>query len=158
MEMRKCKAELDSPDTDWPISWSICRQPGVPPDLASFLWKVMLNILPTQERLHRMKISEVADCKQCSKPGTLQHELIDCDFNMGVGHLLLTCVQEHLSPCTAAKLLRLELGNLSENKKLPFIILIANTLRHLWLQKTSLSWVRTYQVRAEIEHTLRLYT
>ena len=28
MEMRKCKAELDSTDTDWPISWSICRQPA----------------------------------------------------------------------------------------------------------------------------------
>ena len=47
-EMRKCKAELDSPDTDWPISWSICRQPGIPTDLAFFLWKVMLHLLPTQ--------------------------------------------------------------------------------------------------------------
>ena len=75
---------------------------------------------------------------------------------MGVGHLLLTCLQEHLSPCTAAKLLRLELGNLSEDKKLPFIILIATTLRHLWLQRTSLSRVRTYQVRAEIEQTINL--
>ena len=82
-EMRKCKSELDSPDTDWPISWSICRQPGVPPDLASFLWKVMLNILPTQARLLRLRISETADCKHCTEPGTLQHELIDCDFNMG---------------------------------------------------------------------------
>ena len=138
------------------FSCSICRQPGVPPDLASFLWKVMLNILPTQERLQRLRISEVADCKHCTEPGTLQHELIDCDFNMRVGNLLLTCLQQHLPHCTAAEMLRLEIGHLPEDMKLPFAILIATTLRHLWLQRASSSRVRTYQVRAELEQTINL--
>ena len=33
-----CRAELASPTTDWSLSWQACRQPGVPPDLASFLF------------------------------------------------------------------------------------------------------------------------
>ena len=157
MEMRKCKAELDSPNTDWPISWSLCRQPGLHPELASFMWKLMLNLLPTQERLHRMRISEAAECKQCStESGTLQHELMDCEFNQGVGHLLLSCLQEHLPVITASQLLRLELGNLPDDKKLPCTILIATTLKYLWMRRTSLSRVRAYQVRAELEQTINL--
>ena len=36
-----------------------------------------------------MKISVIADCKHCpAGPATLQHELIDCDFNVGVGYKL----------------------------------------------------------------------
>ena len=153
---RKCKPEIENPDTDWPVSWSLCRQKGVPPDLASFLWKLLLNILPTQERLPRMKISVIADCKHCPAPGTLQHELIDCDFNVGVGHKLLSSVQVDSPNCTASQLIRLEIGDIPDDKKLPTIILIATTLRHLWLKRTSSSRVQAYQVRAELEQTINM--
>ena len=33
-----CRAERASPTTDWTRCWSACRQPGIPPDLASFMW------------------------------------------------------------------------------------------------------------------------
>ena len=154
--MIKCKTELDNPDTDWPMSWSLCRQPGVPPDLASFLWKLLLNLLPTQVRLQRMRISELGNCKHCPVPGTLQHELIDCDYNAGVGHALMTSIQIDSPGCTASQLLRLDFGNISEDKKLPTIILVATTLRHLWLKRASPSRVQAYQVRAELEQTINL--
>ena len=154
--MRKCRAELDSPATDWPTSWSICRQPGVPPDLASFLWKMLLNLLPTQQRLQRMRISETPACKYCPEPGTLQHELLDCEHNMGVGKQLLTCLNQYLPRTSAAHLLRLEIGELPEDKLLPFTILIATTLSHLWKQRTSTTRIRLYNIRAEIEQTINL--
>ena len=69
-EMKKCKAELASPSTDWTLSWSLCRQSGVPPDLASFLWKMLLNILTTQERVHKTGASPTPMCKHCSQTGT----------------------------------------------------------------------------------------
>ena len=154
--LRKCRAELDSPATDWPISWSICRQPGVPPDLASFLWKMLLNLLPTQLRLQRMRISDTPACKYCREPGTLQHELLDCEHNMGVGQQLLTCLHQYLPSASTAHLLRLEIGELPEDKLLPFTILIAITLSHLWKQRTSSTRIRLYQIRAEIEQTINL--
>ena len=36
-EFLPCKAELASPTTDWELSWFLCRQQGLPPDLSSFL-------------------------------------------------------------------------------------------------------------------------
>ena len=42
------RAELDSPTTDWSLSWAACRQTGISPQLASFLWRMMHSLLPTQ--------------------------------------------------------------------------------------------------------------
>ena len=103
-----------------------------------------------------MKISAISDFKQCPAPGTLQHELIDCVFNVGVGHKLLTSVQANSPYCTASQLLRLELGDIPEDKKLPTIILIATILRHLWLKRVASSRVQAYQVRAELEQTINM--
>ena len=38
-----CRVETASPTTDWSRCWAACRQKGVPPDLASFLWLMMLS-------------------------------------------------------------------------------------------------------------------
>ena len=64
-EFRPCRAELASPTTDWSPSWSLCRQHGIPPDLSSFLWKMLLDLLCTQERLHKMVASPSPLCKLC---------------------------------------------------------------------------------------------
>jgi hypothetical protein len=50
-EFRPCRAELASPTTDWELSWTLCRQQGMAPDLSSFLWKMLLDLLCTQQRL-----------------------------------------------------------------------------------------------------------
>ena len=55
-----CRAELVNPTTDWSLSWAACRQPGVPPELASFLWRMMLNLLCTQAKLLSLPL---ARCK-----------------------------------------------------------------------------------------------
>ena len=62
-QFRPCRSEQASPTTDWTLSWSLCRQPGLPPDMASFLWKMLHNLLGTQERLHRLGSSPSALCK-----------------------------------------------------------------------------------------------
>ena len=44
-----CKVERASPDTDWKPA----RLPGLGPENLSFLLKLLHDILPTQERVHR---------------------------------------------------------------------------------------------------------
>ena len=56
-----CRPEVLSPKTDWKLSWSNCRQPGVSPELASFLWLILNNLMSTQARLHRM--GEAKNCR-----------------------------------------------------------------------------------------------
>ena len=128
-EFIPCKAELANPSTDWQLSWSLCRQQGIHPDMASFLWKMLHNLLSTQERLHRLGASHNPTCSRCKQAdGTLKHELFECNNNNHVGQLLLSCLQTYLPDLTPISLLRLELHNLDENIELSSTILTAVTL------------------------------
>ena len=157
-QYRPCKPELASPTTDWETVWSHCRLNGVPPDLASFLWKLLLNLLCTQEKLHKIHSVPSPLCKLCSQatPGTLEHTFIDCDFHSGVGSRLLNCCTELLPNLTANSLLQLEFSSLEEDMKLPSILLTAITFSFIWSHRMSNTKFRAYQVRAELEQTINL--
>ena len=156
-EFRACKAELASPSTDWTLSWFLCRQQGIPPDMATFLWKMLHNLLGTQERLHRLGSSPSALCKQCKQAtGTLKHELIECPHNDHAGEKLLSCLQLHMPGLSADTLLRLEFSNLDENMELPCSIITAVTLGYIWKERLTSSKIRSYQVRSEIEQSINL--
>ena len=157
-QFKPSKAELDSPLTNWAFSWSLCRASGIPPDLSSFLWKLLLNLLCSQERLHRMGSANSPLCKLCSHQsiGTIEHSLIHCSFNDGVGMQLVNCVKTYLPGISNSEILRLELTNLDEEKQFPVILLLATTLNFIWTQRMSGSKFRTYQVRSEIEQTINL--
>ena len=48
-----CRVELAHPETDWERSWRLARLPGLGPGNISFIFKMLHQILPTQERLAR---------------------------------------------------------------------------------------------------------
>ena len=157
-QFRPCRAEIDRTSTDWPLSWSLCRQTGVPPHLASFLWKLLLNLQCTQERLHRMGSTASPLCKLCSTSslGDSQHTFFQCQFNDGAGQQLLNCLQRNIPLIQPASILHLEFSNLAEEMYLPVTLLTALTLNYIWTQRMSSSKFRAYQVRSEIEQTINL--
>ena len=151
------KPELKNPNTDWELSWSLCRQKGMPPDLSSFLWKLLHDLLCSQQRLHRMGVNPSPMCKLCkTEVGTLPHELLGCLHNANIGLELLTTLQNHIPSLTDESLLRLEFGTLDPDLHLPVTILTAVTLKYLWKERSTSSPVRAYQVRSEIEQTIAM--
>ena len=154
---RPSRAELTSPTTDWELSWSLCRHQGMPPELSSFLWKMLIDLLCTQQRLHRMGASISPLCKLCkTETGSLQHELIECSYNDSTGQKLLSTMQIYIPNMTANSLLHLSLADLETEKQLPSTLLTAVTLSCIWKERNTSSRVRTYQVRSEIEQTINL--
>ena len=153
-----CRAELASPATDWSLSWAACRQPGVPPELASFLWKMMLNLLCTQAKLQRMGTAQSANCKMqgCSEAGTLVHELFTCSKNDGVGQQLLHCLQQFVPGIQHEAALRLEHGEVDQEVSLPLTLVTAITLQAIWKERENRTKVRPYRVRAELEQYINL--
>ena len=147
-----CRAELASPATDWSRCWSACRQPGLPPHFASFLWLMMHDLLSTQFKLHRMGSTRSPKCKMqdCNEDGTLQHELLYCIKNNGVGHRLVACLQHYLPALQPDDVLRLDQGDTDGELPLPLALLTAITLSHIWKARESGTAVRGYKVRAEL--------
>ena len=156
-QFRPCKAETASSTNDWVMTWTLCRQPGLAPDLSSFLWKMLLDLLCTQHRLHRMGASPSPLCKLCKQDiATLKHELFDCSYNSSTGHQLVTCLTTYLPDLTADSLLHLELGHMDIKMHLPATILVAATLDSIWRQRYNNSRVCSYKVRSELEQAVRL--
>ena len=156
-EFRPCRAELASPATDWDLTWTLCRQQGLSPDMSSFLWKMLLDLLCTQQRLHRVGASLSPLCKLCKQEtGSLQHELIECTSNGNAGHLLLNCLQTLIPNLSAETLIRLEFSSLKSDMQLPTTMLVAATLGCIWKERNINSRVGIYQVRSQLEQSVNL--
>ena len=153
-----CKVELDSPNTDWSLFWAACRQPGTPPDLASFLWKMMHGLLLSQAKLHRMGTTQSPTCKMkgCSEDGTIQHELISCSKNDEIGQKLIRCLQHYVPGLQVEAALRLEFGDTDEDHSLPLTLLTAIILQAVWKQREPGVQIRSYRFRAEMEQYINL--
>ena len=152
-EYLPCKAELASPSTDWELSWFLCRQQGMPPDLSSFLWKLLLGLFCSQQRLHELGVSPSPLCRLCkNETGTLVHELLEFSFNGNTGQELISSLQQQIPSLTADSLLRLGFSHLQPEMQLPLTILTAVTLNCIWKESSTSSRVCAYQVPSEIEH------
>ena len=110
----------------------------MPPELSSFAWKMLLDLLCTQERLHKMGASLSPPCKLCAKEtGTLRHELLECTYNDNTGQKLLHSLQTYQPTLTASTLLHLGFADLESDRQLPTTLLVAVTLNCIWRERSS---------------------
>ena len=72
------RAELSCPTNDWETSWRRARLKGLGSEATSFLWKLLHQLLPTEERLARILPNTSPVCKICSTP--THADLIHCFF------------------------------------------------------------------------------
>ena len=68
----------------------------------------------------------------CTDVGSLDHELLHCSRNDGVGHKLFACLQQHVPGLQIEAVLRLDHGALEEKLSLPLTLLTAIVLSILW--------------------------
>ena len=89
-----CRVETKHPENGWDSIWSKARLQGLGPELVSFLFKVLHDLLPTQERLSRTSPVVNGMCKLClaNVQEDLLHALIRCPANHGIGEAVLLCL------------------------------------------------------------------
>jgi hypothetical protein len=51
---KRCRIESAHPDIDWERTWSLASLPGLESCDYTFLWRMIHDILPTQDRLQRI--------------------------------------------------------------------------------------------------------
>ena len=91
----KCRVERVKPEVDWNRRWRLARLPGLGSENVSFIFKMLHQILPTQERVARTKpgASPVCQVKGCK----------------AVGGKVVQCLQEYQPDLEVEQALRLEL-------------------------------------------------
>ena len=154
-----CRVERANLDTDWEQCWRLARLPGLGPENTSFMFRVLHQTLPTQERVARIKPGSSAKCKmegcQADTDETLCHALIHCQANDGVGHRLLDRIRGVQPDLGAEAALRLEL-HVDAEHELPVVWVMATIFRCLWNLRQSTTKVKQYLIRSQLEAEINL--
>jgi hypothetical protein len=130
-----CRVELGSPSTDWDVTWERVRLKGLGPNLTSFLFKIVHQLLPTQERVARTNPNQSPACKArgCLEGETedLVHALVTCRSNNGVGRAVMDSVAMMIDQVTDEQALRLQF-QAEESLEFPVIWFLAVSWSSIW--------------------------
>ena len=66
------------PNTDWNTVWKNLHYTPIPGGKKAVWYKVINDILPTNERLHKIRVSPADTCSNCGMHDKLQHRLTEC--------------------------------------------------------------------------------
>ena len=124
----------------------------------TFLWRMVHNILPTQERLHRLLRnidSPVCTLCQSQEVSTLPHALFTCLYNREVGQWLLDILRRHLPTVVPQQVVLLDL-HLGDHVRLPIIWLIAKTLGDIFSCRLEKKACTLFNTRTTLEASIML--
>ena len=151
------RPELLHHNSDWPNIWARSKTKGLGSDLSSFLFRLLHQLLPTQERVQRIMGNRGQEpaglCLLCRQEREdLQHAFFFCQESAGVGLALLGYVQHVVSTITPEECLRLEIGDdLGEEDQLAVVCLLASGLKYIWETRAEKKDLSLHKMRDEIE-------
>ena len=156
-----CRAERVHADLNWETIWSFSILPGLNSDDSSFLFKLLHNLLTTQERLHRVLSYKVTSslCTLCTQEvcSDQMHALIYCPFNNGMGYWLVRSIRKIIPQLQPLKIITLDFGSqLPEEQVLPVIWLTAKTLQVIWMARIHKKSPTLTTTRAALEAHIML--
>ena len=153
-----CRMEVKFPTYDWEKIWPRIRQKGLGSELSSFLFKVLHDLLPTQERVARTSASVDGLCKLCPSnvKEDLLHSLVKCSANQGIGEAVLVCLSDYVQDGVEGhEVLQLQL-ELDDALELPVVWFLAVAWSSLWESRKVGRRPELYKVRADLEAKVSL--
>ena len=121
------------PDNDWKTTWRLLRTKGLSSQQSSFLFKLLHQLLPTQDRIGRIT-REPGICKVCHlETDHLLHALLLCPDSRATADKLLGFVHVVVPDLDPDRLLLLDFGTeLGEADTLPVLSIVSTGLRYIW--------------------------
>ena len=157
LEYIKSRAEVNSPENNWDESWRRARIRGLGSQAFSFLWKLLHNLLPSEDRLARILPNTHPHCKICpvQVKADLLHCLFQCRSTRETGNWLLSIIRHHDQSVTASKLLKLSFS-CSDSAEMPLVWITAQTLLYMWGVRAAGKIVSLANTRAVLESKISL--
>ena len=143
------RLEEASPNIDFSHSYRMTRLFGLSPDQKTFLFKLIQNILPTRERLHRTGKSPSPSCSFCDTPEDTPDHLLTCPHSTQVATPLIACLSSQAGNLTPNDIILLNLHT-SESWELPAVWLIATCLNCIWEDRLARKVSSLDRTRAEL--------
>jgi len=78
VEPREMRVTTIWQTTDWSSVWKNLAETPVAGEKKAAWYKVIHDIIPTNERLHRIRIAPTDKCRHCDRQDTILHRLTEC--------------------------------------------------------------------------------
>ena len=128
------------------------------PNLTTFLFKMLQQILPTAERIARILPNKSLYCTRCRGNGqvteTLEH-MFACEVSQPVSAILLQGLRQLVPDITPSKILTLDFDN-QEEQSFPITWTIAHFLSSLWQLRVEKKAIQLIRIRSDMEASCRL--
>ena len=148
--------EGERPEFDWSRSYSLARISGLSPEHKSFLFKVINQLLPTQERVSRMQPDKSSACRLCraAPADTLHHAIYTCEANKSAAEAMLTCAKVYAPSLTSEGSLYLE-AEVEDPFSLPTMTILMEGLELIWNNRMKLLVTSKESMKVELEASRR---
>ena len=155
---KRCKTEREHPAIDWEQTWNLACIKGLESSEYTFLWKMIHNLLPTQQRLNRILVNVTSDkCTLCNslEVCNLAHALFNCRFISNVSNWLLEHLHAIVPNLTPAQVILLDF-KVDDNLQLPVVWFIPKTLSIIWNTRLNKKAANLFTTRAPLEADVML--
>ena len=141
----------------WNSTWHLSRQHMLGPNLTSFLFKLLHQILPTAERTSRILPNHSPQCTKCdlNEVETLLHSFFNCPGNHGVGLCLVNGIRKYIPSISPSNILTLDFQTEEENF-FPLVWNTASFLSSLFQLRVDKKRVEHVKIRSDMEAACRL--
>ena len=154
-----CRAELMNMENDWETSWRRMRLKGLGSELVSFLFKLLHQLLVTQERLSRINQGTTSTCKAAGCPGDriedIEHALMKCPGNNDIGRVCMDAVKIHIPDLTIENALLLNF-EIEKSMEFPIVWFLAVTWKNIWDARCVGKQPELYKIRSDMEARIAL--
>ena len=124
-----CRVESLHPELDWSLIWSNVRSKCFSPDMISFAFKLLHDLLPHEAKLSTILPNSTAICRYgCSDDSiaNTNHIFFECKSTHQVGRWLLNTVRKKEPQLTKESLLNLQMMDK------PVLWIATATLQFMW--------------------------
>ena len=136
------KCESRHPECNWSNAWKLIRTAGLTSELSSFLFKLLHNLLPTQERVRRLGVNREISrglCYFCNtETENLEHAFFACSASSEAGLTTLGWAQSVVPGLSMEQALHLDTGDshLGREEELVLTTILGTGLKQIWDART----------------------
>ena len=105
------RTDSSSPTSDWPTIWERTRLPGLGSEARSFIWRLINDLLPTENRLFNINPNSSPNCRHCQDDviADLEHCMFYCCMTDNMGYWLLSTFRQQDPLANPLRILKLEI-------------------------------------------------
>ena len=148
----KCKTEIKNPALAWSDIWYLAKIKGIINESRTFMWRLLHNLLPTEQRLHNLKKSPSPICQLYianTEDDAWNHSFSSCSFSSSAMDFMVNAILIMVPAFTKEKSVFLQNDPVKkENTLLACVWIISESLQYIWVKRRSKEQLIVNDMRA----------